>query len=67
MHLSGKSSTKKLKDRKYSISTEERNKDGNNTHSIKRLKLSAISDSNPAFDGNISKLWDNQPNNTQFL
>lgn len=50
--------TKEL-DREYSVSTKERNKDGNDTYFTKKLKLSAVSGDNPAFDSNISELWDN--------
>jgi hypothetical protein len=52
--------TKELEDGEYSVSTEERDEDGDDTHSTKRSKLSAVS------DGNMSKLWDDQPDNTQF-
>jgi hypothetical protein len=50
--------TKELEDGECNISTEERDEDSDDTHSMKRLKLSAISGGNPAFDGNMSKLWD---------
>jgi hypothetical protein len=57
--------TKELEDGECSVSTEERDEGGDDTHSTKRSKLSAVSGGNPTFDGNMSKLWDDQPDNTQ--
>lgn len=53
--------TKDLEDREYSVSAKECDKDDDNTCPTKRSKSSAISSDNPAFDGNLSGLYDSQP------
>jgi hypothetical protein len=57
--------TKELEDREYSVSTGECDEGGDDTRSIKGSMLSAISGDNPAFDGNMSELRDDQPDHTQ--
>jgi hypothetical protein len=58
-------SAKGLEEGEFSIFAKERDKDDNDTCSTKRFKSSAISGDNPAFDGNMSKLQNDQPNYTQ--
>jgi len=57
--------TKELEDGEFSVSAEERDEDDDDTRSTKRSKLSAVSGDNPAFDGNMSELRDDQPDHTQ--
>ena len=48
--------TKELEDRGFNIFIKRSDKDNNNTCSIKRLKLLAISNDYIAFNSNISEL-----------
>lgn len=56
---------RELEDRECSVSSEERDEGGDDTRSTKRSKLSAVSGDNPAFNGNMSELRDDQPDHTQ--
>jgi len=52
-------------DGECSVSTKERDEDGDDTRSMKGSKLSAVSGDNPAFDGNLPELRDDQPGDAQ--
>jgi hypothetical protein len=57
--------TKELEDAEFSVFAEERDEDDEHTRSTKRSKLSAVSGDNPAFDGNMFELQDDQPDHAQ--
>lgn len=53
--------TKELEGEGLDVSVEGNDKDDDDTLSAKILKLSAVSDKQPAFNSNISRLQDDQP------
>ncbi len=53
--------TQKMADEEGCVLAEARNGYKGNTHSMKRVILSAVSGDNPAFDGTIFRPEDGQP------